>query len=81
LATRLRREIVSSLPKSVGAAVLSVSELRKELKREQQVEKEEENEMGEGDSEETEGVGLNRPVEQLTREKSRLLEDLARDKR
>ncbi|GAA5847158.1 hypothetical protein JCM5353_004982 [Sporobolomyces roseus] len=80
LATRLRREIVSSLPKSVGAAVLSVSELRKELKREKQVEKEEENEMGEGDSEETEGVGLNRPVEQLTREKSRLLEDLARDK-
>ena len=81
LATRLRREIVASLPKSVGAAVLAVSELRKELKREQQVEKEEENEMGEGDSEETEGVGLNRPVEQLTREKSRLLEDLARDKR
>ncbi|GAA5998538.1 hypothetical protein JCM5350_002021, partial [Sporobolomyces pararoseus] len=77
LATRLRREIVSSLPKSVGAAVLAVSELRKELKREQELEKDESNEIGEGDSEETEGVGLNRPVEQLTREKSRLLEELA----
>ncbi|GAA5901286.1 uroporphyrinogen-III C-methyltransferase [Sporobolomyces salmoneus] len=77
LATRLRREIVSSLPKSVGAAVLAVSELRKELKREQESEKDENDEIGEGDSEETEGVGLNRPVEQLTREKSRLLEELA----
>ncbi|GAA5926588.1 uroporphyrinogen-III C-methyltransferase [Sporobolomyces koalae] len=76
LATRLRREIVSSLPKSVGAAVLAVSELRKELKKEQQAERDD-NEIGEGDSEETEGVGLNRPVEQLTREKSRLLEELA----
>ncbi|GAA6060579.1 hypothetical protein JCM10212_006814 [Sporobolomyces blumeae] len=73
LATRLRREIVSSLPKSVGAAVLAVSELRRELKKEQ----EKEDELGEGDSEETEGVSLNRPVEQLTREKSRLLEELA----
>lgn len=81
LATRLRREIVSSLPKSVGAAVLAVSELRKELKREQELEKDESNEIGEGDSEETEGVGLNRPVEQLTREKSRLLEELAISKR
>ncbi|GAA5926466.1 hypothetical protein JCM1841_001729 [Sporobolomyces salmonicolor] len=80
LATRLRREIVASLPKSVGAAVLAVSELRKELKEEAAREKEEQEEgavLGEGDSEETEGVGLNRPVEQLSREKSRLLEEVA----
>ncbi|GAA5912792.1 hypothetical protein JCM5296_002158 [Sporobolomyces johnsonii] len=80
LATRLRREIVASLPKSVGAAVLAVSELRKELKEEAAREREEQEEgavLGEGDSEETEGVGLNRPVEQLSREKSRLLEELA----
>ncbi|GAA6021409.1 hypothetical protein JCM11491_006699 [Sporobolomyces phaffii] len=76
LATRLRREIVASLPKTAGAAVLAVSELRKELKREQEAEKDD-IELGEGDSEETEGAGLNRPVEQLTREKSRLLEELA----
>ncbi|GAA5904535.1 hypothetical protein JCM6882_004900 [Rhodosporidiobolus microsporus] len=81
LATRLRRELVASLPKSAGAAVEAVGKLRDELKM--QARAAEEGAAGEGelsgagatgegedDSEETQGVGLNRPVEQLTREKS-----------
>lgn len=67
LATRLRREIVASLPRSAGAAVEAVGRLREQLRTEaatgQAV-------GGEDDSEETQGVGLNRPVEQLTRAKS-----------
>ncbi|GAA5887069.1 hypothetical protein JCM3774_005854 [Rhodotorula dairenensis] len=67
LATRLRREMVASLPKSAGAAVEAVGRLREQLRTEaatgQAI-------GGEDDSEETQGVGLNRPVEQLTRAKS-----------
>lgn len=73
LATRLRREIVASLPTNVGAAVLAVSKLRAELAAESAVESWT---KGGGDSDEVElaGVGFNRPVEQLTREKSERLE-------
>lgn len=67
LATRLRREIVASLPKSAGAAVEAVGRLRDELKAQAQAG---ESADGEDDSEETQGVGLNRPVEQLSRGKS-----------
>lgn len=72
LATRLRREIVASLPKSAGAAVEAVGRLREELKAQAQVQVGEAASAGDGDddSEETQGVGLNRPVEQLTRVKS-----------
>ncbi|GAA5844757.1 hypothetical protein JCM11251_002270 [Rhodosporidiobolus azoricus] len=75
LATRLRRELVSSLPKSAGAAVEAVGKLRDELKRQSREADEGAGTggatgEGEDDSEETQGVGLNRPVEQLTREKS-----------
>lgn len=72
LATRLRREIVASLPKSAGAAVEAVGRLREELKAQAQVQAGEAASAGDGDddSEETQGVGLNRPVEQLTRVKS-----------
>ncbi|BGP20048.1 hypothetical protein JCM10213_005268 [Rhodosporidiobolus nylandii] len=71
LATRLRREIVAALPKSAGAAVDAVGKLRDELKRQAR-----EGDAGEGedDSEETQGVGLNRPVEQLSRQKSQALD-------
>lgn len=73
LATRLRREIVASLPSNVGAAVLAVSQLRAELAAEAAGDSWS---KGAGDSEEVElsGVGFNRPVEQLTREKSERLE-------
>ncbi|GAA5844353.1 hypothetical protein JCM9279_001778 [Rhodotorula babjevae] len=67
LATRLRREIVASLPKSAGAAVEAIGRLRDELKAQAQAG---ESADGEDDSEETQGVGLNRPVEQLSRGKS-----------
>lgn len=74
LATRLRREIVASLPSNVGAAVLAVSKLRAELAAE--ATESSWNKGAGGDSEEVElaGVGFNRPVEQLTREKSEQLE-------
>ncbi|BGP51639.1 uroporphyrin-III C-methyltransferase [Rhodotorula kratochvilovae] len=73
LATRLRREIVAALPKSAGAAVEAVGRLRDELKAQAQAQAGEAVE-GEDDSEETQGVGLNRPVEQLTRAKSQALD-------
>ncbi|GJN94307.1 hypothetical protein Rhopal_007381-T1 [Rhodotorula paludigena] len=74
LATRLRREIVAALPKSAGAAVEAVGRLRDEL-RAQADEGASEKSVGEDDSEETQGVGLNRPVEQLTRAKSQALDE------
>ncbi|GAA6021358.1 hypothetical protein JCM10207_002021 [Rhodosporidiobolus poonsookiae] len=73
LATRLRRELVASLPKSAGAAVEAVGRLRDELKRQAREAQEEQEQEGD-DSEETQGVGLNRPVEQLTRAKSQALD-------
>ncbi|BGP03424.1 Uroporphyrin-III C-methyltransferase [Rhodotorula toruloides ATCC 204091] len=77
LATRLRREIVASLPKSAGAAVEAVGRLREELKAQVKA-AEEDAQDGEDDSEETQGVGLNRPVEQLTRAKSQALDEQCR---
>ncbi|GAA6052605.1 hypothetical protein JCM3770_006398 [Rhodotorula araucariae] len=81
LATRLRREIVAALPKSAGAAVAAVGRLREELKAQAQTQAEsgegaerEGGGEGEDDSEETQGIGLNRPVEQLTRAKSQALD-------
>lgn len=66
LATRLRRELVASLPRAAGSAVEAVGRLREELRSEA----EQPGAVGEDDTEETQGVGLNRPVEQLTRAKS-----------
>ncbi|GAA5862902.1 hypothetical protein JCM8547_003615 [Rhodosporidiobolus lusitaniae] len=86
LATRLRRELIASLPKSAGAAVEAVGKLRDELKRQAREEGDGETAGagegtdGEDDSEETQGVGLNRPVEQLTREKSWALDGNAKCK-
>ncbi|BGP11338.1 uroporphyrin-III C-methyltransferase [Rhodotorula toruloides] len=77
LATRLRREIVASLPKSAGAAVEAVGRLREELKAQVKAAQEDAQD-GEDDSEETQGVGLNRPVEQLTRAKSQALDEQQR---
>ncbi|GAA6032703.1 hypothetical protein JCM8097_000749 [Rhodosporidiobolus ruineniae] len=90
LATRLRRELVAALPKSAGAAVEAVRRLRDELKAQTRAKEELLEEgleggrkggaegEGEGDdSEETQGVHLNRPVEQLTREKSWQLDGAA----
>ncbi|GAA5990013.1 hypothetical protein JCM10908_002420 [Rhodotorula pacifica] len=73
LATRLRRELVAALPKSAGAAVEAVGRLREELRSEAAATAAAEPQaiaVGEDDSEETQGVGLNRPVEQLSRAKS-----------
>ncbi|SCZ89072.1 BZ3500_MvSof-1268-A1-R1_Chr1-1g00934 [Microbotryum saponariae] len=76
LATRLRREVVATLPSNVGAGVLAISKLRASLA----------SSMGgseiaweKGDSEEVElaGVRFNRPVAQLTREKSKELDRLS----
>ncbi|BGP27610.1 uroporphyrin-III C-methyltransferase [Rhodotorula toruloides] len=78
LATRLRREIVASLPKSAGAAVEAVGRLREELKAQVKA-AEEDVQDGVDDSEETQGVGLNRPVEQLTRAKSQALDEQIRE--
>lgn len=71
LATRLRREIVAALPSNVGAAVLAVSELRAALAAEAAGDS-----WAKGGNDEVElsGTGFNRPVEQLTREKSERLE-------
>ncbi|KAK4053575.1 uroporphyrin-III C-methyltransferase [Microbotryomycetes sp. JL221] len=76
LATRIRREVVASLPSNVGNAVLAVSRLRSQLVEQQRL-----NDSGScwekaGDCEEVElsGTSFNRPVEQLTREKSAQLE-------
>lgn len=68
LATRLRRELVASLPKSAGSAVEAVGRLREELRAKAAAGQAIAD--GEDDSEETQGVGLNRPVEQLSRAKS-----------
>ena len=68
LATRLRRELVASLPKSAGSAVEAVGHLREELRTKAAAGQAIAD--GEDDSEETQGVGLNRPVEQLSRAKS-----------
>lgn len=83
LAARLRREIVASLPTNIGQAVLAVSNLRTEL-RKQALGAGTSNGPGmdawSGNDEDTElaaelaSTGLNRPVEQLTREKSEQLE-------
>jgi uroporphyrin-III C-methyltransferase len=68
LATRLRRELVAALPKSAGSAVEAVGRLREELRTKAAAGQAIAD--GEDDSEETQGVGLNRPVEQLSRAKS-----------
>lgn len=68
LATRLRRELVASLPKSAGSAVEAVGRLREELRTKAAAGQAIAD--GEDDSEETQGIGLNRPVEQLSRAKS-----------
>jgi len=67
LASRLKREMVSALPSNVGKAVAAVGQLRRDLTG--QVE-------GDAVADETEGP-LNRPVEQLTRDKSSQLEKWA----
>ncbi|SCV71611.1 BQ2448_3199 [Microbotryum intermedium] len=76
LATRLRREVVATLPSNVGAGVLAISKLRASLAAQ----------LGgsevaweKGDSQEVElaGVRFNRPVAQLTREKSEQLDRLS----
>lgn len=74
LATRLRREIVASLPSNVGAAVRAVSDLRTALAAEASAGDSWAKSGGGGDEVELAGTGFNRPVEQLTREKSELLE-------
>lgn len=72
LASRLRREIVASLPENVGAGVLAVANLRKELSSGATVKgwREEDGEA----VVETSGTGLNRPVAQLSVERSEGLE-------
>lgn len=73
LATRLRREIIATLPLNIGASVIAIAKLRAELTDEvsrQEFGNEEEDEGAVQAS----GVGLNRPVEQLSREKSRELD-------
>lgn len=67
LASRLKREMVAALPSNVGAAVAAVGRLREELSA---------SGAGSGVAEESEGP-LNRPVEQLTRDRSRQLEKWA----
>ncbi|KAL8292642.1 hypothetical protein RQP46_001254 [Phenoliferia psychrophenolica] len=76
LASRLRREIVASLPENVGAGVLAVASLRKELAGAAVVAKGWSEEDGEARVE-TSGTGLNRPVVQLSVEQSEELAKVA----
>lgn len=73
LASRLRREIVASLPENVGAGVLAVSALRQELADSSTVKGWNED-AGEV---EVSGVGLNTPVDQLSVERSERLAKVA----
>lgn len=84
LATRLRREVVAALPSNVGASVLAVSKLRTQLIAEATASGKAwapaaaaAIEGGDDDDVELASTGLNRPVEQLTREKSEQLERAA----
>lgn len=75
LASRLRREIVASLPPTIGSAVLAISELRASLSQPSEKgwsEAERENDEGV----ELSGVGLNKPVEQLSKEMGERLDKL-----
>ncbi|KAK4046126.1 uroporphyrin-III C-methyltransferase [Microbotryomycetes sp. JL201] len=73
LATRIRREIVAALPSNVGNAVLAVSRLRNQL-LEQASDANAWEKAVESEEVEISGTSLNRPVEQLTRERSAQLE-------
>ncbi|KAM0785982.1 hypothetical protein ACM66B_006800 [Microbotryomycetes sp. NB124-2] len=73
LATRIRREIVAALPSNVGHAVLAISRLRSQLV-EQSCDTSAWEKAGESEEVELSGTTFNRPVEQLTRERSAQLE-------
>ena len=76
LATRLRREVVATLPSSIGSAVLAISSLRTALASEAKAGSGwSEGAIEEADVEiEVGGTSLNRPAEQLSRAQSDGLE-------